>query len=186
MKRILSALALAALATQSAGAQQAHLYTDAQRGFSVAYPDGWRVDTEFQDKGYRFFRGETDDVRDGVALRPVGDLAPGTNLQSDQLVLAVERARPADRCTAGAFLMDVSPDTPTQTLIDKPDVARTITQAGDLYAIENIVVIVAQKPCLAAHYIIAFRRGPGAPPQFDYQKLIGLLNAMAATIKPVP
>ena len=121
-----------------------------------------------------------------MALRPLGDLAPGTNLESDQLVLAVERARPADRCAAGAFLMDPSPDNITQTLIDKPDVARTITQAGEMYAIEHIVVIVAQKPCLAAHYVIAFRRGPGSPPQFDYQKLIGLLNAMAATIKPAP
>ena len=162
---------------------QAATYTDAAHGFAIDYPDGWTVDPKFVDKGYAFFQGETGDVHEGVAFAPSTDLAPGTVLQSDQLKLVVERARPADQCQARAFLVDPPPDYFTKTPVDKPEVVQTVAEAGDQYVIEHLVVMVSQKPCLAAHYIIVAARQGRA---FDHAKLVDYLNAIAKTIRPVP
>lgn len=158
-------------------------YTDAARGFAIDYPDGWTVDTRFQDKGYRFFQGESEDLHEGVAFSPATDLAPGTVLQSDQLKLVVERARPADMCQASAFLVDPPPDYFTKTVVDKPDVVQTVAEAGDQYVIEHLVVMASRKPCLAVHFIIVAARQGRA---FDHAKLVDYLNAIAKTIRPAP
>lgn len=160
---------------------QAATYTDAARGFAIDYPDGWTVDPRFTDKGYRFFQGESEDVHDGVAFSPSTDLAAGTVLQSDQLKLVVQRARPADRCQASAFLLDPPPDYFTRTVVDKPEVTQTIAEAGDQYVIEHLVVMVSQTPCLAVHYIIVAARAGKA---FDHAKLVDYLNGIAKTIRP--
>lgn len=181
-------LAAATMAVAPCVAQTAgwHTYSDTQRNFSFSYPDGWTLDTKYQDKGYGYHQGDLDDERDGVALRPAGDLAPGTDLQSDQLVFAVEAARPADRCEARAFLVDPPPDYFTEAPVDKPDVVRTVAQAGDLYTIEHIVLIAVRKPCIAAQYTLVYHQPyEGGPPPFDHAKIIGLLNAIAATIRPL-
>src|SRR5262249_50313364 len=102
------------------GGAQAAPYSDPARGVAIGYPDGWTVDRRFQDKGYRFFQGEREDFHEGVAFAPSTDLAPGTVLQSDQLKLVVQRARPADMCQANAFLVDPPPDYFTKTVVDKP------------------------------------------------------------------
>lgn len=176
--------ALAALAP--CAAQTVHTYSDVARNFTFSYPDGWSIDARYQDKGYGYHQGDLDDVRDGVALRPAGDLAPGTDLQSDQLVLAVEAARPADRCEAHAFLVDAPPDYFTETPVDKPEAVRTVAQAGDLYTIEHIVLIAVKKPCIAVHYTLVYRQhAAGGPPPFDRASIVGQLNAIAATIRPL-
>ncbi len=188
MARSFAALGLLlALAVPAAAEPAWHVYSDAKRNFSIAYPDGWTVDPDFRDKGYGFFQGDTDDYRGGVALKPTADLAPGTNLESDQLVLAVETARPGDLCQAKSFLVDPPPDYFTDVAVDKPEVARTVANAGDLYTIEHIVLIGVRQPCIAAHYILVYgqRHGSGAPPDFDRAAVIGLLNKIAATIKPL-
>lgn len=185
---VLSALAFAAVMAAPCTAQTAgwHSYSDARHSFSFSYPDGWTLDANYQDKGYGYHQGDLDDVRNGVALRPAGNLAPGTDLQSDQLVLAVEAARPADRCEARAFLVDPPPDYFTETPLDKPDAVRTVAQAGDLYTIEHIVLIAVKTPCIAAHYTLVYHQPyAGGPPPFDRARVIGLLNAIAATIRPL-
>ncbi|MEI9989956.1 MAG: hypothetical protein WDM86_07945 [Rhizomicrobium sp.] len=164
-----------------------HTYTDARRGFSISYPDGWTVDPDFRDLGYGFHQGDADDYRDGVALKPAGDLAPGTNLESDQLVLAIEMARPADRCVARAFLVDPSPDVPTDMPVDKPDAVRTIAQPGDRYIVEHFVIVLSHTPCVAVHYFVnsaRLRPGDGKKP-FDEGALVAYLNRIAETLKSV-
>jgi hypothetical protein len=180
-------VALLTLGAARAAEPAWHVYSDAKRGFSISYPDGWTVDPAFRDKGYGFFQGDPDDYRDGVALKPGYDIAPGTNLQSDQLVVAVETPRPADRCIARAFLMDTSPEIPTDLAVDKPDVARTISQPGDRYIVEHVVIIASHTPCIAVHYYInsaRFERGDGKQP-FDEAALIAALNRIAGTIRAV-
>jgi len=162
-----------------------HTYTDAKRGVSISYPDGWTVDPNFRDLGYGFHQGDADDYRDGLALRPTGDIAPGTNLESDQLVIAVETARPADSCVAHAFLVDPPPDVPTDTPVDKPDVVRTIAQPGDRYIVEHFVVVASHTPCIAVHYFVnsaRLSRGDGKKP-FDEAALIAYLNHITETLK---
>lgn len=177
--RFISLLALIVLASLPAHAAS---YSDAARGFAIDYPDGWTVDARFQDKGYRFFQGEAEDVHEGVAFSPSTDLAPGTVLQSDQLKLVVQRARPADLCQANAFLVDPPPDYFTKTVVDKPGVVQTVAEAGDQYVIEHLVIMVSEKPCLAAHYIIVAARQGKA---FDHAKLVDYLNGIAKTIRPL-
>jgi hypothetical protein len=160
-------------------------YADTKRGFSISYPEGWKVDPSHVEKGYGFFQGDRDDIRDGLALVPTADIAPGTNLESDQLALMIERARPADRCVASAFLLDTPPDNVVQTIVNKPDAVQTVADAGDLYTVEHIVMIASQAPCLAVHYVIfasQIRRGDSAVKPFDRTAVIGLLNKIASTL----
>lgn len=160
------------------------------RGFSIGYPAGWTVNPNFVEKGYRFFQGDMDDKREGVAFSPSYDLAPGTTLQSNQLTLAVMPARPGDLCTAAGFLLDPPPDYFTRRVVDKPEAVQTIAEAGDLYIIEHVIVMASKKPCLAVHYTIVYAReqrgAADAPKPFNREQLFNLLNAIGNTLKPAP
>ncbi len=181
----------ALLTAMPAAAQDAswHSYSDAAHNFSISYPDGWKVDPNFADKGYRFLQGDPDDVRYGIGLSPTVDLAPGTDLESGSLVLAIQFARPGDLCKASAFLADPSPDYATQVAEDTPEQARTLAEPGDLYAVEHIVHIVSHAPCFALQiYLVTAQSHPRDPhpkPAFDRQALFALLSRIAATLKPL-
>lgn len=186
MKIIFAATLLALALAGTAQAQQNWQHYQGP-GFSMDYPPGWTVDPSFLDKGYAFFQGQSDDVRAGIAFSPAYDLAPGTNLESDQLKLVVEPARPGDLCSAAAFLVTPSRDYETRRLIDKPDVVRTFAEPGDRYAVEQAVVIVSHKPCIAVHYFVTYSRTMDrnrAP--FDHEQLYRALQAIAETLKPGP
>jgi hypothetical protein len=158
-------------------------YTDAKNGFAIDYPSDWKVNPNWVDKGYGFFQGDTDDVHPGIAFTPTSDIAPGTTLQSDQLVLAIETPRPGAKCVAGSFLLDPPPDYFTNVRVDKPDLVDTVAQAGDQYIIEHIVILARPSPCLAVHYVIVSARG-GAKP-VDRDGLIAALNKITGTLRPV-
>ncbi len=188
--RFLSGLAALFLSASPAFAIDAswHVYYDSARHFSIAYPDGWTVNPQYADKGYRFGQGDADDVRYGLAISPTAELQPGTNLDSKSLVLAVEPARPGDTCQANAFLADPPPDYTTQTIQDTPVMAHTLAEPGDVYAIEHIVQMVSRTPCLAVQVTLVYRQTPlHAPhpePQFDRRQLFALLDEIVASLKP--
>lgn len=166
-----------------------HTYSDTAHRFSIDYPDGWRVDPNFADKGYRFLQGDADDVRYGIGLSPTIDLAPGTDLESNSLVLAIQFARPGDLCKASSFLADPSPDYATQVVEDTPEQARTMAEPGDLYAVEHIVHMISQKPCIALQiYLVTAQHRPHDPSPrkpYDRQALFALLSQITATMKPL-
>ncbi|MEI9887004.1 MAG: hypothetical protein WDN08_10995 [Rhizomicrobium sp.] len=166
-----------------------HTYSDPAHNLSISYPDGWKVDPNFADKGYRYMQGDPDDVRYGIGLSPTVDLAPGTNLESRSLVLAIQFARPGDLCKASAFLADPSPDYFTQVLEDTPDLAHTRAEPGDLYIVERIVHIASRSPCVALQiYLVSdrIRAGdPNKPAAFDRPALFHLLSSIAVTLKPL-
>ena len=180
--RVLLAFALSIAAVQAAEPGWS-TYTDAKNGFAMDYPPGWKVNPNWSDKGYGFFQGDADDVHPGIAFTPSTDLAPGSLLQSDQLVLAVEAPRPGGKCEAAGFLVDPPPDYFTARRIDKPELVDTMAQAGDLYTIEHIVIMARPAPCLAVHYVIVSARS-GAKP-FDRDALIAMLNKISGTLRPV-
>ncbi len=165
-----------------------HTYTDAAHGFAISYPDGWTVNPQFADKGYAFIQGDTDDVRTGLGLSPLVDIAPGTTLESKSLVLAVQFARPGDTCRARAFLADPSPDYVTQVDQDTPDAAHAIAEPGDLYSVEHMVRVVSHTPCIAVQiYLVYARPRPGEakpPPPFDRTAVFALLSRIVGTLKP--
>ena len=182
---ILSALAGGAIAQQAGW----HTYTDTAHRIAIDYPDGWKVDPNFADKGYRFAQGDADDVRTGIGLSPTIDLAPGTDLQSNSLVLAIQFARPGDLCKASSFLADASPDYATQVLQDTPEQARTMAEPGDLYAVEHIVHMISQKPCIALQiYLVTAQsqpHDPSPPKPYDRKALFALLSQITATMRPL-
>jgi hypothetical protein len=184
-----AALLCALCGTASADEPGWHTYTDAARGFSISYPDGWAANPNFTDKGYAFIQGDPDDVRTGLGLSPVVDLAPGTTLESKSLVLAVQFARPGDTCRARAFLADPPPDYFTQVDEDTPDEAHTLAQPGDLYSTEHLVRIVSRTPCIALQIYLTYEqprpRAPKPTPQFDRAAVFALLSRIAATLKPL-
>ncbi len=154
-------------------------------GFSIAYPPGWKVDPAFLDKGYAFFQGQSDDARGGIAFSPTTDISPGTNLESDQLKLVVQRARPGDLCTAAAFLVSASPVYETRRLVDKPEAVRIVAEPGDKYVVEQAVLIVSRTPCIAVHYYIAYERltRNDGRHEFDHEQLYKALGVIAGTLK---
>ena len=189
---MLSRLAIAVLLTIGcARATDApwHTYTDTAHGVAISYPDGWKVDPNFADKGYAYTQGDADDVRYGIGLSPVVDLAPGTDLESNSLVLAIQFARPGDLCKASSFLADPSPDYATQVIQDTPEQARTLAEPGDRYAIEHIVHMISQRPCIALQiYLVTAQRqsrDPSPPKPYDRQALFALLSQITATLKPL-
>jgi hypothetical protein len=192
MKRLFLKFGVAASLMLCGGAASAaepawHVYTDPAHGFSISYPDGWTVNPQFADRGYAYAQGDTDDVRMGVGLSPTGDLAPGTNLESKQLMIAVETARPGDSCRARAFLADPSPAYFTQVVEDTPDLAHTLAET-DLYDSEHVVRIVSRTPCIAVQVFVVSARiqqgDPQAPKPFDRAALFELVSRIAATFTP--
>lgn len=186
---VAAALLFALCSTSRAAEPGWQTYTDTARGFSISYPDGWTVNPNFTDKGYGYAQGEMDDVRTGVGLSPTIDLAPGTTLDSKSLVLAVQFARPGDTCKAGAFLADPPPDYFTQMQEDTPDLAHTLAEPGDMYAVEHIVRIVSRAPCLALQIYLVYAQirphDPAPPKPFDRAAVFALLSRIAATLKPL-
>jgi hypothetical protein len=166
-----------------------HTYTDTAHGFSISYPDGWAANPNYTDKGYAFIQGDTDDVRTGLGLSPVVDIAPGTTLESGSPVLAVQFARPGDTCRARAFLADPSPDYVTQVDQDTPDAAHAIAEPGDLYSVEHMVRIVSHTPCIAVQiYLVYARPRPHDTkpvPPFDRAAVFTLLSRIVGTLKPL-
>jgi hypothetical protein len=190
-KRISVAVALLFAFSTTASADEPgwHIYTDTAHGFSISYPDGWTANPNYTDKGYAFIQGDTDDVRTGLGLSPVVDIAPGTTLESGSPVLAVQFARPGDTCRARAFLADPSPDYVTQVDQDTPDAAHAIAEPGDLYSVEHMVRIVSHTPCIAVQiYLVYARPRPHdtkpAPP-FDRAAVFALLSRIVGTLKPL-
>ena len=179
--RLVFALALVA-GTARAAPPGLATYTDTKNGFAIDYPSDWKVNPNWVDKGYGFFQGDTDDVHPGIAFTPSGDIAPGTTLQSDQLVFAIETPRTGAKCVASDFLVDPPPDYFTNVHVDKPDVVDTVAQAGDQYIIEHIVIVARQTPCLAVHYVIVSARAGGKP--YDRDGLIAALNRITGTLRP--
>lgn len=191
LRRIAAATVILCLGAAPAWAQADawHTYTDVARGFSISYPDGWAANPNFTDKGYAFIQGDPDDVRSGLGLSPVVDIAPGTTLESKSLVLAVQFARPGDTCRARAFLADPPPDYFTQVDEDTPDETHTLAQPGDLYSVEHLVRIVSHTPCIALQIYLTYEqprpRDPKPTPPFDRRAVFALLSRIAATLKPL-
>ncbi|HXC56846.1 MAG TPA: hypothetical protein VNU97_16220 [Rhizomicrobium sp.] len=187
LRALAAALLLAAASSAADAADAAHTYSDTARGFSLTYPDGWRVDPNFADQGYGYAQGETDDVRTGVAFSPTIDLAPGTTLESKELKLVVEAARPGDLCKAAAFLEDPPPDYFTQVMADTPTLASTLAEPGDMYDVEHIVRIVSQTPCIAVQVFLVYAQSrphdPKPVPQFDRHALLAVLDGIVATMR---
>lgn len=180
------AVALCAAVAACATVPQWQSYSDGARGFSLLYPPGWKVKTDFADYGYGYYQGEKSDQLAGVAFIPTGDLAPGTNLNSERTFLAVQTLPKDADCQADRFIMDPPPDYFADMPDDTPDFARLTAEPGDLYGIEEIVHVVSRTPCVAVHYYIEYsqidQRNANMYRPYDRTALLALFDRIRASL----
>ena len=144
--RALAIFLLGVLAASSAAhASGWHKYRDTKLGFSISYPDGWRVDP---DHVYGAL-GPGREIH-GVAFMVASKFTAGTNL-SDDSYLAVEVLPGARTCTAEQFIGDAidKPRMKTSASGMKWSVQDGIDQgAGNTYD-ETVQAAIGTQPCLA-------------------------------------
>ena len=140
-------VSLASLAAQ-AGWQT---YTSASPAYTISYPPGWRVHTDYQYEGMGAGRKIA-----GVAFQiPVSRTAL-TNLSDTSTQVSVESVPGSGECRAARFLPDV-----------RDDVARELTDGGHRWSVATaedagagnlyttiVYALLDHSPCLAVRYVI--------------------------------
>lgn len=163
-----------------------HTYRDAQAGYSISYPDGWRVDRQHVYTAL----GPGKEIH-GTAFHIKPSIAAGTNL-SDDSYLAVEVLPNVRRCTAEPFLDDA---------IDKPRIKSNNNGiqwsvldgadqgAGNVYE-ETVQAAIGTQPCLATRAFVHSTNignyDPGAVKSFDRAKLNAIIDRMRHSFRISP
>ena len=159
-------------------------YHDA-RGFTVSFPPDWTADPKYSDQDYPASE-EPPPHFGGLALKPKGDLAPGTTLSSVQVVvLPLPPGR--DTCVAQNFIAYPPPDYGTSADESTADYAKlTGGDPGGWYTNEDYVWRISTKPCIGVHYEISFYADNSDQAKdtkkFDKAKLLKLLDQIRATV----
>lgn len=176
-------LVLAAPAAQASGW---HVYRDRQMGFSISYPDGWRVDRQHVYSAL----GPGKEIR-GVAFHIDPSIATGTNL-SDESYLAVEVLPNVQPCAAEPFLDDA---------IDKPRIKSNNNGiqwsvldgadqgAGNIYE-ETVQAAIGSQPCIATRAFVHSTNignyDPGSVKAFNRGKLNAVIDKMRHSFRLLP
>ncbi|HSM96824.1 MAG TPA: hypothetical protein VLT91_12320 [Rhizomicrobium sp.] len=163
-----------------------HTYRDTKLGFSISYPDGWRLDP---DHVYGAL-GPGKEIH-GVAFVVDPKFTAGTNL-SDDSYLAVEVLPDARTCTASLFLDDA---------IDKPRVKTSASGmtwsvqdgvdqgAGNAYD-ETVQAAIGTQPCLAtramAHSTNIGNYDPGTVREFNRAAFNRTIDRMRESFRISP
>ena len=169
-----------------------HRYADAKRGFSVSYPDGWRLVPNHDDQGYGYAQGNADDHITGVLIAAPAAMQPDTNLRAGETYMLIETLpRAPEKCLAADFIVDPPMDYRIFDERQSGDHALlTSGDPGDMSAQEDGVTVLSHAPCLAVHEVIGFAPRDGAfgrdERPFDRDKLVKLLDAIRATVTVVP
>jgi hypothetical protein len=159
-------------------------YGDARLGFSIAYPEGWSVDT-----GHVYPTPVHDNRLAGVAFIVPQSLSAHTNLSSDSYV-AVESADGVSSCEASDFL-----DQPmTQRNEMKGATRWSIATLGDAGAgnfyDETVYALEGSRPCLAIRYFIhstnVANYPEGTVKQFDHALLVDMFDRIRSTFALSP
>ncbi|MGN6514762.1 MAG: hypothetical protein ACTHLR_02860 [Rhizomicrobium sp.] len=174
---VLGIVALAAVTT-AADAKGWHTYRDPQGGWSISYPNGWRVDANHIYSAL----GPGKEIH-GVAFVVPRSFVKGTNLGDDSY-LAVETLPSAAACRASEFLDDTI-DQPrlvagsngiTWSVQDGADAG-----AGNVYE-ETVQAAIGSKPCIAtrawAHSANIANFDPGTVKAFDRRAFNSIMDRM--------
>ncbi len=152
-------------------------YTEPTLGWTIAYPAGWKIDTQYAsiDKGIK-----------GVSFAIPDGYQPGTNLSHDNTLLSVE-SLPGQDCTPSQFVdpaedvHTVHADGRTYTAASSGDAG-----AGNFYDV-SIFVVNGTSPCIAVRYLVHSTNigayDPGTIKAFDAAKLTAAFDAIRATLK---
>ena len=173
----------------SSGAQGSgawHTYRDTKLGFSMSYPDGWRVDPNHVYSAL----GPGKEIH-GVAFMVSPKLTAGTNL-SDDSYLAVEVLPDARTCSAAPFLDDAidQPRVKTSSSGMKWSVQDGADQgAGNIYE-ETVQAAIGTHPCLStrafAHSTNIGNYDPGTVKAFDRAGFNRIIDKMRESFRISP
>lgn len=159
-------------------------YGDTKLGFSIAYPEKWRVDLT------HVYPTPIDDARlVGVAFIIPSKLAAHTNLSTDTY-LSVESVPSASSCKASAFLST----TDTERDEDQRTLHWSVATAGDAGASnfydETVYALKDSHPCLGIRYFIHSTNVDNYPAgtirQFDKAGLVRWLDRIRSTFALTP
>jgi hypothetical protein len=179
-------LSAAVVLTSGAQAGGWHTYRDAQAGYAISYPDGWRVDTRHVYTAL----GPGKEIH-GTAFHIKPSIAAGTNL-SDDSYLAVEVSPNARPCSAEPFLDDA---------IDKPRIKSNNNGiqwsvldgadqgAGNVYE-ETVQAAIGSQPCIATRAFVHSTNignyDPGTVTAFNRAKLNAIIDKMRHSFRFLP
>lgn len=174
-------------ATPKPGAQPPpgwRTFGDARTGFSIAYPEGWTVDSHYVYP----MRLEGRELH-GVSFSVPEALRAHSNLAADSR-LTVESISGIKPCDARHFVA-----TPENELTEN-DGGHTwsVANAGDAGAgnfyDETVYALEGSSPCLAIRYFIHSTNianyDPGAVQQFDRRALVTMFGRIRSTLTLVP
>lgn len=181
---LLSAAALIPASGAQAGGW--HTYRDVQAGYSISYPDGWRVDTHHVYTAM----GPGKEIH-GTAFQIEPGIAAGTNL-SDDSYFAVEVLPGVTPCTAEPFLDEA---------IDKPRIKSNNNGiqwsvldgadqgAGNSYE-ETVQAAIGSQPCIATRAVVHSTNignyDPGTVKPFNRAKLNAIIDRMRHSFRFLP
>jgi hypothetical protein len=174
------------LAGSGAQAGGWHTFRDAQAGYAISYPDGWRIDRRHVYTAL----GPGKEIH-GTAFRIKPSLATGTNLSGDSY-FAVEILPGVATCTAKPFLDDA---------IDKPRIKSNGNRiqwsvldgadqgAGNIYE-ETVQAAMGSRPCIATRAFVHSTNignyDPGTVKPFARAKLNAIVDKMRRSFRFLP
>ncbi len=124
-------------------------YATIDRGFTMQYPDGFLVDTEYTYDGL----GRSKEIR-GVAFKIPARMAEGTNLDAYDTRFSVEELPAAAECAATAFLhAPKAKQAITEHGTEYAFAAQRDAHGADLYE-EHVYAIKGSSPCVAVRYSV--------------------------------
>jgi membrane-bound inhibitor of C-type lysozyme len=143
-------------------------YSNAGSGFSVRYPEGYAVNTEYKYQSL----GPGKDIY-GVKFTIPASLAEGKNLSSFDTGVSIEAILAVDDCRADLFLSHQEIE--SQRITDSTNVEYTVAfsnegAAGNRYE-ERVWALTGTNPCVGVRYFIHSTNienyEPGTIEQFD-------------------
>ncbi|MBS0272915.1 MAG: hypothetical protein JSR55_00620 [Proteobacteria bacterium] len=182
-KFFLAAAMLVPLAAQASGW---HSYRNAQMGFAMSNPDGWRVDTSH----IYTAMGPGKDIH-GVAFKVRKSFTTGTNL-SDDSYFAVEILPGVEQCRAALFLDDAIGKPRIESgnnglqweVLDGADQG-----AGNSYE-ETVQAVIGSQPCIAtrafAHSTNIDNYDPGTVKAFNRRAFNATIDKMRRSFRLLP
>ncbi len=173
---VLAAGLLASGAADAAAANWGR-YTDPKLGFTLQYPPGWVLDTQYTSVSQN---------APGVAFHIPPGFGKGTNLSDDNTLLSVE-SLPGKTCKAAQFTDSVDSEHSLKADGRTYDVvASGDAGAGNFYD-TTVFAIAGSAPCIAVRYLVHSTNigayDPGTVKAFDAKALTAAFDSIRATLK---
>lgn len=181
---LVAGLTMAALSTQAGAGTAWPRYTDAQLGWSMSYPAGWKVNPRYVSVSL----GPDHEIH-GVSFDIPDSVQPGTNVSHNDTGVSVESI-PGKACKPSQFVnpaqnvRKLKADGRVYSAAESGDAAMGNRYDTDLFVIEGT------SPCIAVRYFIhttVFENyEPGSIKRFNRASLIATFNRMRATLTLKP